>query len=161
MSFFNKLFKNIVKSSEKEEGKTSEPGKNSSIDERFVKQFIHKGGKFLYCSDLEEAETNLIQILQENQWNNVISFHKDLQDFLSNIKSAKTEKIRSPDILHLLKNIFVKASQQFTVLINIICHSNQLLTKLRPFYFYPRTKSKPQITRILPIVKKIAKRCIS
>jgi L-lactate utilization protein LutC len=93
MGFFNKLFKNIVKSSEKEEEKISEPGKNSSIDERFVKQFIHKGGKFLYCSDLIEAETNLIQILQENQWNNVISFHKDLQDFLSNVKSAKTEKI--------------------------------------------------------------------
>ena len=60
-----------------------------------IKKFIHKGGKFLYCSDLEEAETNLIQILQENKWNNVISFNDKLQEFLTKIKSAKTEKVIS------------------------------------------------------------------
>ena len=60
-----------------------------------MKKFIHKGGKFLYCSDLEEAETNLVQILQENQWNNVISYSEKLNGILTNIKSAKTEKIIS------------------------------------------------------------------
>ena len=95
MNFFNKFLKNIVKSSPKEEEIVTENMDHSSIDENFVKKFIHKGGKFLYCSDLEEAETNLIQILQENKWNNVISFNDKLQEFLTKIKSAKTEKVIS------------------------------------------------------------------
>lgn len=93
MNFFNKFLKNIVKATQKEEEIVTENVDHSSIDENFVKKFIHKGGKFLYCSDLEEAETNLIQILQENEWNNVISFNDKLQEFLTKIKSAKTEKV--------------------------------------------------------------------
>ncbi|MDH3323337.1 MAG: LUD domain-containing protein [Flavobacteriaceae bacterium] len=95
MSFFNKFFKNKIKTSQKEEEKISEDDDGISIDEKFVKKFIHKGGKFLYCSDLEETETNLTQILQENQWNNVISFDAELNAILTRIKSAKTEKIIS------------------------------------------------------------------
>lgn len=95
MSFFNKFFKNKVKTSQKEEDLFTENVDNRSIDEKFVKKFIHKGGKFLYCADLKEAETNLIQILQENHWNNVISYHDKLNNLLSNIKSARTDKIIS------------------------------------------------------------------
>jgi len=95
MSFFNKFFKNKVKTSQKEEDLFTENIDNRSIDEKFVKKFIHKGGKFLYCADLKEAETNLIQILQENHWNNVISYHDKLNNLLSNIKSARTDKIIS------------------------------------------------------------------
>jgi len=95
MSFFNKFFKNKVKTSQKEEDLFTEDIDNRSIDEKFVKKFIHKGGKFLYCADLKEAETNLIQILQENHWNNVISYHDKLNNLLSNIKSARTDKIIS------------------------------------------------------------------
>lgn len=95
MSFFNKFFKNKVKTSQKEEDLFTENIDNRSIDEKFVKKFIHKGGKFLYCADLKEVETNLIQILQENHWNNVISYHDKLNNLLSNIKSARTEKIIS------------------------------------------------------------------
>jgi len=92
MSFFNKFFKNKVKTSQEEENKLID---NISIDEKFVKKFIHKGGKFLYCSDIKETETNLIQILQENKWTNVVSFDNNLNDILTNIKSAKTKKIIS------------------------------------------------------------------
>ncbi len=95
MSFFNKFFKNKVKTSQKEEDLFTENIDKRSIDEKFVKKFIHKGGKFLYCADLKEAETNLIQILQENHWNNVISYHDKLNNLLSNIKSARTDKIIS------------------------------------------------------------------
>lgn len=94
MSFFNKFLKNIVKTSQKEEGeKGSHQDNDLSVDEQFVKKFIHKGGKFLYCSDLEEVEKNLIQVLQENEWNNVVTFNEELRELLTNIKSAKTSKI--------------------------------------------------------------------
>lgn len=94
MSFFNKFLKNIIKPSQKE-AEEIELGKDDSlsIDELFVKKFIHKGGKFLYCADLEEAKKNLIQVLQENQWNNVIAFDEELRKFLAEIKSAKTHNI--------------------------------------------------------------------
>jgi L-lactate utilization protein LutC len=95
MKFINKFFKNKIRSSQKEEAESHSNIEDNSIDEKFVKKFIHKGGKFLYCSDLEEAETNLVQILQENQWNNVISYSEKLSSILTNIKSAKTEKIIS------------------------------------------------------------------
>jgi len=94
MSFFNKFFKNIVKTSQKEEGKqANDQDGDLSIDELFVKKFIHKGGKFLYCSDAEEVKKNLVQVLQENQWNNVITFSDKINDLLTIIKSAKTTKV--------------------------------------------------------------------
>jgi len=94
MSFFNKFFKNIVKTSQKEEGKHAiDQDGDLSIDELFVKKFIHKGGKFLYCSDAEEVKKNLVQVLQENQWNNVITFSDKINDLLTIIKSAKTTKV--------------------------------------------------------------------
>ncbi|MGI9532688.1 LUD domain-containing protein [Lutimonas sp.] len=94
MSFFNKFFKNLVKTSQKEEdqGSIDQTG-DLSIDELFVKKFIHKGGKFLYCTDAEEVQKNLVQVLQENQWNNVVTFDKEINDLLTEIKSAKTSKI--------------------------------------------------------------------
>ncbi len=97
MNFFTKFFKNKINPSQKKEENISESFDEMSIDERFVKKLIHKGGKFLYCSNLEDVETNLIQILQENNWNNVVSFNEELLEILTNIKSAKTEKI-IPDL---------------------------------------------------------------
>jgi len=94
MSFFNKFFKNIIKTSQKEEGDEGVgQDDDTSIDELFVKKFIHKGGKFLYCADLEEVEKNLVQVLQENQWNNVVTFNENVRELLTTIKSAKTSKI--------------------------------------------------------------------
>ncbi len=94
MSFFNKFFKNIVKTSQKDEDQKSvDQTDDLSIDELFVKKFIHKGGKFLYCTDAEEVRKNLVQVLQENQWNNVVTFDKGINDLLTEIKSAKTSKI--------------------------------------------------------------------
>ena len=94
MSFFNKFFKNIIKTSQKEGGDVGVgQDDDTSIDELFVKKFIHKGGKFLYCADLEEVEKNLVQVLQENQWNNVVTFNENVRELLTTIKSAKTSKI--------------------------------------------------------------------
>ncbi len=95
MNFLKKFFENKFKASQKEEENIFDSDNAISIDDKFVQKFIHNGGKFLYCSDLKEAETNLIQILQENQWNNVISFNNELDRLLTTIKSAKTNKIIS------------------------------------------------------------------
>jgi len=93
MNFFSKFFKKISESKEEEKHETHIAQDDSSIDEKFVKQFIHKGGKFLYCTDIEEMQSNLVQILKENHWNNVVCFNEELKSFLTKIKSAKTEKI--------------------------------------------------------------------
>ena len=90
MSFFNKFFNKLIKPSEKEEEKEGFDGEDLSVDEQFVKKFIHKGGKFLYCSDQEELERSLTQILQENQWNNVIAYDDALHELLTKVNSART-----------------------------------------------------------------------
>ncbi len=92
MSFFNKFFKNIIKPSPKEESE-KEIGQEDdlSIDELFVKKFIHKGGKFLYCADLEEVEKNLVQVLQENQWNNVVTFNEELRELLTTYQKCQNK----------------------------------------------------------------------
>ena len=92
MNFFSKFFKNKILSKLQESESETDHNDDSSIDEKFVQQFIHKGGKFLYCSDLEEAQLNMAQILKENHWNNVVCFDQNLKDFLTEINSAKTEK---------------------------------------------------------------------
>ena len=91
MNFFSKFLKSKI-SLFKQEEDIKVDNDDSSIDEKFVKQFIHKGGKFLYCSDVEEAHLNMIQILKENHWNNVVCFDVDLKEFLTKINSAKTDK---------------------------------------------------------------------
>jgi L-lactate utilization protein LutC len=93
MSFFNKFLNKIIKPAEKKEDTPDHNAEEISVDEQFVKKFIHKGGKFLYCSDQEEVEKNLLQVLQENQWNNVISHNDELHELLTRINSARTKKI--------------------------------------------------------------------
>ncbi len=93
MSFFNKFLNKIIKPAEKKEDSPYHEAEEASVDEQFVKKFIHKGGKFLYCSDQEEVEKNLLQVLQENQWNNVISHNDELHELLTRINSARTKKI--------------------------------------------------------------------
>ncbi|MEN8186616.1 MAG: hypothetical protein ABFR05_05755 [Bacteroidota bacterium] len=91
MKFFKKLFN--LKDTSSEEAKKKEGASDSdnlSIDELFVRSFISKGGKFLYCSDENELKQNLSQILKENKWNNVICFDEELLKLLSEINSAKT-----------------------------------------------------------------------
>ena len=97
MNFFKKLIQNITSLKESEEVTHSSVNPHNSdglpLDELFVKNFISKGGKFLYCSDTDELEQNLLQILQENKWNNMVCFDDDLNKFLTRIKSAKTKEI--------------------------------------------------------------------
>ena len=91
MNFLKKLFQNKIISSDKKvkEDETIDTD-NLSTDELFVKNFISKGGKFLYCSTHDEIKQNLSKILEENNWNNVICFNDKLNQVLTDINSAKT-----------------------------------------------------------------------
>lgn len=76
MNFFKKLYKSYKKSSK---GKlTNKQKANLSLDDSFVYNFIEKGGKFLYCTSIDEVFTNLVYILQENNWKEVTCFDFDL-----------------------------------------------------------------------------------
>ncbi|CAL2084590.1 hypothetical protein LNI90_00300 [Tenacibaculum dicentrarchi] len=66
MNFFKKLYKSYKKSSD--DKLINEQEVNLSLDDSFVHNFISKGGKFLYCTSIDEVSINLIQILQENNW---------------------------------------------------------------------------------------------
>jgi len=88
MSFFGKIFKgksNLEVSgrekSEAERGKYM-PDVNTPADERFTKNFIYNGGKFLYCLSLDEIQESFDHILLENDWyeSEVYCTNEQLQD---------------------------------------------------------------------------------
>jgi len=88
MSLFRKLFKGTSKSDpERLEGNPSERSKympdiNTPADERFTKNFILNGGKFLYNITLEEVQQSFDNILLENDWyeKNVYCTNENLVD---------------------------------------------------------------------------------
>ena len=70
MNFLDKLFSSKKKDSDKKEGEKSPymPEAKLPIDEKFTINFKKNGGKFLYCSDLEEIYQHYASILSENKW---------------------------------------------------------------------------------------------
>ncbi len=53
------------------------------LDERFAENFIHSGGKFVFCEDNEEFFDFLKSLKTEKKWNHVFSWNTHLRDFLS------------------------------------------------------------------------------
>lgn len=76
MSFFKKIFKSYKKEPIKEQVK-QEPV-SLAIDDTFVHNFINKGGKFLYCSEIKEVVNHLESIFLENNWKQIICTDNDL-----------------------------------------------------------------------------------
>tara|TARA_R110001632_G_scaffold92864_8_gene198176 strand:- start:826 stop:1440 length:615 start_codon:yes stop_codon:yes gene_type:complete len=74
MSLFRKLFKSTSKSDGPRLEKTQEerskymPDEHTPADERFTKNFILNGGKFLYAVNLQEVQDSFDNILLENDW---------------------------------------------------------------------------------------------
>lgn len=53
------------------------------LDERFAENFIHSGGKFVFCEDHKEFFDFLTSLKQENNWNHIFSWNTHLRDFFS------------------------------------------------------------------------------
>ncbi|CAM1344566.1 LUD domain-containing protein [Tenacibaculum amylolyticum] len=75
MNFLRKLFNN--KESERDNLIRQQPVA-LSLDDSFVHHFINKGGKFLYCTKIDEVLNNLQRIIAENNWKHIICNDVDL-----------------------------------------------------------------------------------
>jgi L-lactate utilization protein LutC len=83
MNLFKKLFSQKHSSKELEPVNTLVSPDNMSLDDAFVHNFISKGGKFLYCAHQEEVNQNLLNILNENHWENVVCLNDDLKKIIT------------------------------------------------------------------------------
>ena len=83
MNFLKKLFKSYIETKRNQEIK--EQTVHLSLDDSFVHNFINKGGKFLYCTKIEEVTVHLKHILAENNWKKIVCADLDLLKLLTNI----------------------------------------------------------------------------
>lgn len=95
MNLFKKIFnpqkENI--SLQQEKGSAVALGTaDLSLDDIFVHNFIKKGGKFLYCSHQSEVNENLLNIIDENHWEEITYLEDDLGKLLTVIGKKGTTK---------------------------------------------------------------------
>lgn len=92
MSFFKKVLGKLMSSGQSESNTPEEskyfPEKELPVDEEFTVKFKHNGGRFLYCSDVNDLEETFISILEENDWfeKEAICFEKGLHHYLTDNK---------------------------------------------------------------------------
>jgi len=94
MNFFKKLF---TQKQPVDEDTTTIQSVISDLplDDNFVQNFIQKGGKFLYCAHQEEVNQNLVNIINENQWEKVVCVNDDLKKILTIIDTESTSDINN------------------------------------------------------------------
>ncbi len=91
MGFFDRLL-NIITSSKEEEIKQQEV--SLSLDDSFVHYFLEKGGKFLYCTTVDEVKDHLSEILKQNNWKEIICLNHTLKEFLKNLETDINEDLK-------------------------------------------------------------------
>jgi len=94
MNFFKKLFSPVIENNDNIQDTQTATFEPSSFDENFVQNFIKKGGKFLYCTHQEELNQNLLNIINENHWKNVVCLNDDLHKILTIIGASGSPKIK-------------------------------------------------------------------
>ena len=96
MNFIKKIFSS--QKNKKIEDKETKEINELSLDESFVQKFTKKNGKFLYCTHQEEMNQNLMNILQENSWEEAFCIDSDLQKLLliANSNSSEIQKNKIP-----------------------------------------------------------------
>lgn len=87
MNFLKKIFKTSDESSNDNDDQEKV---SLSLDDSFVHNFIKRGGKFLYCLKKEDVTKNLLNIIEENNWDSLTFNNKDLHTYIASI-NIKTE----------------------------------------------------------------------
>jgi hypothetical protein len=119
MSIFKKLFNKNQDSAQDEEIKKQEV--TLSLDDLFVHNFINKGGKFLYSTNLDDVTSHLIEILDENNWCNITCLDENnLSHFLDRLS------IEINDNTRLKTPIFSTCEHLISDSGSILFSSNQL-----------------------------------
>ncbi|MDY7396930.1 hypothetical protein UMM65_16915 [Aureibaculum sp. 2210JD6-5] len=93
MNLFKKIFSTAPEEEPTKTNIKTSVLEMSSLDETFVQNFIDKGGKFLYCTNQEEVNQNLSNIIKENNWEKVVCFNNDLNKILTIVDSDSTSTI--------------------------------------------------------------------
>ncbi len=94
MNLFKKLFKSSGKQNEE---KVKEQSVLLSLDDTFVHNFIKRGGKFIYCLKKKDVTKNILNIIEENQWNTISYKNTELSKFITSI-DLKIESNFNPDV---------------------------------------------------------------
>ncbi len=92
MNFLRKLF-GSQKESSKESFIRKQPVK-LSLDDSFVHHFINKGGKFLYCTKIDEVIDNLQNIVTENKWGTISCNDLDLLKLSKKLNVSVNESLK-------------------------------------------------------------------
>jgi L-lactate utilization protein LutC len=124
MNFFKKLFNIPIK----EDKEILKQDVKLSLDDLFVRNFMEKGGKFLYCAKKQEVIENYKKILSENNWKEVGLLDDKLTYFLKNntTRALKPYKEETP--------IFTSCEHLISDSGDVLFSSNQLGSiKLREY----------------------------
>lgn len=92
MNLFKKIFSQ-KEATQVTEQQVLEVAEAVSLDDAFVQNFISKGGKFLYCAHQEEVNQNLLNIINENQWEKVVCLNDDLKKVLTIVDVEHTNSL--------------------------------------------------------------------
>lgn len=126
MNFLKKFLNNYKESKKNQEIK--EQPVNLSLDDSFVHNFINKGGKFLYCTTMDEIVFHINNILAENNWNKISCNDIDL------LKVSKKTKVKIHPKPEKSIPFFTPCEHLISNEGNILFTSNQLASsKLNSF----------------------------
>ncbi len=130
MNFLKKIFSNFSsqkKLSVEEEVENNTP-LNLSTDDLFVHNFIKKGGKFLYCTTLDEVLNFIKNIISENSWNELYC------DDVNLLKLTSTLNIKTQQSFNNNLPFFTTCEHLIANEGNLLFSSNQLgANKLNQF----------------------------
>lgn len=140
MSFFKKLFGIKKAEAEARVEQSSKEEKKMALDQLFVSNFIKNEGKFLYCTTLNEVTESLADIIEENQWAEIVCNDYDLLKLITTVKVSITPDFdnRTP--------VFVGCEYLIADNGSVLLSSNQLkrnkIANLSPFFIIYATTSQ-------------------
>lgn len=91
MNFLKNIFKFSAEAAKEEIAKKQQV--ILSLDDSFVHHFLEKGGKFLYCTKKKEVVSHLQNIIEENNWKELVCIDKSIRKYLKNTDIAIKEDL--------------------------------------------------------------------